>query len=107
MKLLATICFLLVFFASTFSQNKNEDYKNPKIAVEKRVKDLLSRMTLEEKIAQLSMKSLGKLKMDKDGNVTDSSLVVVFGGQCLLYSQMKKSAMPISLTFLQRLYLIF
>jgi beta-glucosidase len=26
------------------------------------------------------MKSLGKLKMDKDGNVTDSSLVVVFGG---------------------------
>jgi beta-glucosidase len=80
MKLLATICFLLVFFASTFSQNKNEDYKNPKIAVEKRVKDLLSRMTLEEKIAQLSMKSLGKLKMDKDGNVTDSSLVVVFGG---------------------------
>jgi beta-glucosidase len=32
---------------------KNAPYKNPELAVAKRVKDLLSRMTIEEKIAQL------------------------------------------------------
>ncbi|MBE3140757.1 MAG: hypothetical protein IMZ53_09265, partial [Thermoplasmata archaeon] len=31
----------------------NAPYKNPKLAVSKRVKDLLSRMTIEEKVAQL------------------------------------------------------
>ncbi len=33
--------------------NKTEPYKNPKLSVEKRVDDLISRMTLEEKISQL------------------------------------------------------
>ncbi|HVI69891.1 MAG TPA: glycoside hydrolase family 3 N-terminal domain-containing protein, partial [Pyrinomonadaceae bacterium] len=36
------------------SQNSSPDYKNPRLAVERRVADLLSRMTLEEKIAQLT-----------------------------------------------------
>ncbi|HEV8167765.1 MAG TPA: hypothetical protein VGP59_00425, partial [Pyrinomonadaceae bacterium] len=30
------------------------DYKNPRLPVERRVADLLSRMTLEEKVAQLT-----------------------------------------------------
>ena len=30
------------------------DYKNPSLPVERRVADLLSRMTLEEKVAQLT-----------------------------------------------------
>jgi len=34
--------------------NKNAPYKNPKLPVSKRVKDLLSRMTVEEKVAQLT-----------------------------------------------------
>jgi len=33
--------------------NKTEPFKNPKLPVEKRVDDLISRMTLEEKISQL------------------------------------------------------
>jgi beta-glucosidase len=35
------------------SQDKRPDYKNPNLPVERRVADLLSRMTLEEKVAQL------------------------------------------------------
>ncbi len=36
------------------SQEKLPDYKNPSLPVERRVADLLSRMTLEEKVAQLT-----------------------------------------------------
>jgi len=36
------------------SQDNRPDYKNPQLPVERRVADLLSRMTLEEKIAQLT-----------------------------------------------------
>ena len=35
------------------SQEKLPDYKNPRLPVERRVADLVSRMTLEEKVAQL------------------------------------------------------
>jgi len=36
------------------SQEQIPDYKNPRLSVEQRVADLLSRMTLEEKIAQMT-----------------------------------------------------
>src|SRR5262245_3048340 len=36
------------------SQDSRPDYKNPQLPVERRVADLLSRMTLEEKVAQLT-----------------------------------------------------
>ncbi|HKV37349.1 MAG TPA: hypothetical protein VJP89_23600, partial [Pyrinomonadaceae bacterium] len=36
------------------SQQKAPDYKNASVPVERRVADLLSRMTLEEKVAQLT-----------------------------------------------------
>lgn len=36
------------------SQDSRPDYKNPRLPVERRVADLLSRMTLEEKVAQLT-----------------------------------------------------
>ncbi len=36
------------------SQEKVPDYKNPSLPVERRVADLLSRMTIEEKVAQLT-----------------------------------------------------
>ena len=38
----------------TQSQATVPDYKNPHLPVEQRVADLLSRMTLEEKVAQLT-----------------------------------------------------
>ncbi|MGM9796939.1 MAG: glycoside hydrolase family 3 protein [Parabacteroides sp.] len=58
-------------------------YKNPNLPVEERVQDLLQRMTLEEKVGQLGMKSLNALQMDPKGHVTDSSLVALFQGQSI------------------------
>ena len=50
-----TICFAIIvsFLPVVNSQEKLPDYKNARLPVERRVADLVSRMTLEEKIAQL------------------------------------------------------
>ena len=45
-------------------------YLDISLSFEKRAQDLLSRMTLDEKIDQLSMKSLNRLKLDDKGEVT-------------------------------------
>jgi len=58
-KVAARLCVVLVVVcalipsAATRSQEKTPDYKNPRLPVERRVADLLGRMTLEEKVAQL------------------------------------------------------
>jgi beta-glucosidase len=58
-KAVARLSVALVVFSAmippavTRSQEKMPDYKNPRLPVERRVADLLSRMTLEEKVAQL------------------------------------------------------
>ena len=44
---------LVVATSNTHSQQAGPDYKNPRLPVDQRVADLLSRMTLEEKVAQL------------------------------------------------------
>jgi beta-glucosidase len=49
---LAVAC-AFVPHVGTRSQEKMPDYKNPRLPVERRVADLLGRMTLEEKVAQL------------------------------------------------------
>jgi beta-glucosidase len=51
-----------IFSLSLFAQ----DYKNPKIPVEKRVTDLLKRMTLEEKVAQLQSTHASRPKLTDD-----------------------------------------
>lgn len=56
-------------------------YKNSKLSVEQRVADLLGRMTLEEKVSQLNMKSLNRLKVDEKGKITESSLEALFEGE--------------------------
>lgn len=52
-----TLIFLTAWFSlsSSFASSKKEviPYRNPKLSVEERTKDLLSRMTLEEKVGQL------------------------------------------------------
>jgi beta-glucosidase len=51
----ALVLFVLFCgFAHMNSQENQPDYKNPRLPVERRVADLLARMTLEEKIAQLT-----------------------------------------------------
>ncbi|WP_186758601.1 glycoside hydrolase family 3 N-terminal domain-containing protein [Echinicola salinicaeni] len=70
----------ILLIGKVIAQTHEYPYQNPKISKEDRVKDLLSRMTLEEKIDQLSMKSLKDLKMDENGQVTSASLEALFNG---------------------------
>ena len=46
------LCFSILS-GFTKTEKKKEDYKNPKLSVEERVEDLLSRMTVDEKLLQL------------------------------------------------------
>jgi beta-glucosidase len=54
----SSFCLILIVFAASFSfaqnQTANPPYKDSSLPVEQRVQDLLSRMTLEEKVAMLS-----------------------------------------------------
>lgn len=52
MRRLLTLALLALFAIGSMAQ-KNLPYKNSKLPIEKRVKDLLSRMTLEEKVGQM------------------------------------------------------
>jgi len=57
--------FYIVLTVSLFvSCNKLPDYKNPSLSIDKRVDDLLSRMTLEEKVAQMDMLSANNILAD-------------------------------------------
>ncbi len=56
------ICNLLVFCIVVA-----QPYKDPTLSIEKRVEDLMSRMTLEEKVAQLGMIEAGLYKGDPNG----------------------------------------
>ncbi|MGV8136052.1 MAG: glycoside hydrolase family 3 N-terminal domain-containing protein [Mangrovibacterium sp.] len=62
------------------SGDKNSGYKDPQFPVEDRVENLLSQMTLEEKVDQLTMKSLSALSFDDKGEVTEESLEKLFEG---------------------------
>jgi beta-glucosidase len=55
-----TIIFLLMTQV-TFSQERNPAYKNANMPIDERVADLLSRMTVEEKVGQLNQLSGGVL----------------------------------------------
>ncbi|MDD4820456.1 MAG: glycoside hydrolase family 3 N-terminal domain-containing protein, partial [Flavobacteriales bacterium] len=68
---------LIIAGISVFSKEKTPLYKNPKAPVEQRVQDLLSRMTPEEKMAQirhlhnwdiLTDKALDEAKLEKIAN---------------------------------------
>ncbi len=53
MSALLMVVLLMVCLGAAQSQQSNPPYKNPVLTVDERVKDLLGRMTLEEKVAQL------------------------------------------------------
>ena len=52
---------LLIFFLNTTYLIFSQPYKNPNIHIEKRINDLLSRMTLKEKIGQMQQYNFWKL----------------------------------------------
>src|SRR5688500_4357750 len=55
------LLFILLVYVPAYSQQKRQPYKDPSLSVDARVKDLLSRMTPEEKFFQLYM-SPGEIK---------------------------------------------
>ena len=62
---------LAVFAALSCGESSTPLYKQADAPVEKRVEDLLSRMTLEEKVLQMSQITLGKnLNANNIGNET-------------------------------------
>lgn len=80
---LICLCLSCNWGGHSLAATPDYPYKNPKLPVEQRVNDLLGRMTLEEKVAQLNMKSLSRLKLDKSGHVPDSLLAALFKGESI------------------------
>ncbi len=74
-------------------------YKNPKAAVEARVEDLLGRMTLEEKILQLSQYTLGRNTVENNlremvGQVpAETGSLIYFSDDAELRNAMQKRCM--------------
>ena len=68
--------FILLICVSVFGQNSTSIYLNPRADVDSRVADLMSRMTLEEKVGQMcqyvGLEYLKKQKRNKKaaGNVS-------------------------------------
>lgn len=76
-KIQIALCLVLAFLTfhlSGFAQKKSVHplYKNAKAPIESRIKDLLSRMTVEEKVGQISM-PLGWPMYNKNGNDVEVS----------------------------------
>ena len=73
---------LLCSVAAVSCKNSGRDsevYRDPEAKVEDRVEDLLSRMTLEEKIAQMSMAGMDEYKQLPDGaGVVESPFISVY-----------------------------
>ncbi len=59
-----------------------EPYQNSSLPVETRVRDLLTRMSLDEKIDQLIQKSAENIAMES-GTADEGSLQKLFGGRCV------------------------
>ncbi len=77
-KLWDTVVFMSLFMALNSCSDGIPVYKNPKKAVEERVADLMSRMTLEEKIAQ--MQDLKSRQFSVDGKVDTEKMDSVLQG---------------------------
>ena len=80
------IALLFIVLSICYSQDsfsQGLSYKDATLPAETRVADLLSRMTLQEKISQMSMLSLKSLKADGNGLVTKESLEQLFKGESI------------------------
>lgn len=114
LSLLLSVCFCLSI--TSFSQTKNNVpavYKNVKAPIEQRVKDLLTRMTPEEKAAQLNQLNGGaftgpaindagqqeKMKMVREGKVGSLLNVVGAANTKAIQEEAMKSRLGIPLLF--------
>ena len=70
-------------FLSENVQGQHYPYKNPALNTEERVRDLLQRMTIEEKVNQMLKLNLQQLKQDEQGRITTESLEMLFDGKSI------------------------
>ena len=63
---------------AALSSDSLSDYKNPNLPMERRVRDLLGRMTLEEKVRQLDLYSGARALVDKHSDVTHAAADATF-----------------------------
>ena len=68
--------------ASTAASHAAEPYRDPARPVDERVRDLLGRMSLEEKIDQLTQKGADNIEM-QDGTADEASLQKLFGDRSI------------------------
>lgn len=69
-KTIICLTFVVITFSCSEKSEKKMIYKDPKYLIEDRVSDLLNRMTLEEKIAQLSEAGCDNMKEDNKAKAT-------------------------------------
>ncbi|NDV84597.1 beta-glucosidase BglX [Bacteroides sp. 51] len=101
MRKITIIALSLLFATTLFAQKKTKTplYKDSKQPIEKRVNDLISRMTLEEKVLQLNQLTLGR--NDNANNMADPVNDIPAGIGSLIYfssnpdlrNQVQKKAM--------------
>ena len=72
-KVLYLLVIIMLAYLTACDRNQRLIYKDPDASTEDRVKDLLQRMTLDEKIAQLSEASCDNLKEDNQAKTTKFS----------------------------------
>jgi beta-glucosidase len=77
------LCIGMVFCTNPQAQDEVNPFTDADLEIEQRVEDLLSRMTLDEKVDQLSMLSLNQLELDDRGEVTQNSLEQLFKGRSI------------------------
>lgn len=75
--------FLILSSIGSYLFAQPGTYKDSSMPIEKRVADLMNKMTLEEKIGQMSQLPLSKLIMDANGIVIESSLDSLFKGSSI------------------------
>lgn len=63
-KRLIILFVFLIFFSSVSAQDDLLPYQNPELSIEERVADLLERMTLEEKLGQMTLIEKGSINPD-------------------------------------------
>jgi beta-glucosidase len=72
--LVVILCGAVISQEKTFATDANPKYRNPNLAIEDRVADLLSRMTLEQKVQQLAGGGEGQTEViDPTGTYTSET----------------------------------
>ena len=100
---LRCVCLLIMVTIPLWGQQQLPAYKNPKLSIEDRVADLLPRMTLEEKVAQISGSRSGEQGLvDTTGKLPFKTVEELFKEMFKLDSKMSPGDRALAHNALQR-----